>query len=157
MPEITRKFGVARRGTGKPDFVVRTKPERPTIMTEPPGSPAEEPIEHTKPWRDLWFNEDPISGDSMETIEAYTVPSGWRLYMGGGFISCDGEVMQLVKLVATPGILGDFWYKLRGDLILAGHAIYVFEPGTTLTYYVFNKDTEEHFFSISLLGTLEKI
>ena len=155
MPTVTRRFAVPRRGTGKPDFVVRTKPERPTITPEPPGSPPDEPIEHEKAWRDLWDGD--ISASSMLIIEAYTVPSGYRLYMGGGFISCNDEGhIQLVKLIATPGILGDYWYKLRGDLILAGHAIYVFEPGTVLTYYIYNEDSSERHFSISLLGTLEK-
>ena len=156
MPEIVRRFTVQKRGTGKPDFVTRTKPERVSITPVAPGSPAEEPIEHEKAWRDLWDGD--ISAASMLAIEAYTVPSGYRLYMGGGFISCSDDThIQLVKLVATPGMLGDFWYKMRGDIILAGHAIMIFEPGTTLTYYIFNEDSNEHHFSISLLGTLEKV
>lgn len=156
MPKKEREFKVKTRGTGKPDFVTQTKPERPTITPEPPGSPADDPIEHEIAWRDLWDGD--IGANSMLAIEAYTVPSGYRLYMGGGFISCnDDSHIQLVKLIATPGMLGDFWYKMRGDIILAGHAIMIFEPGTTLTYYIYNEDSSEHHFSISLLGTLEKV
>lgn len=156
MPKVEKEFTVTARGTGKPDFVQQVKPERPTITPEPPGSPADAPIEHEKAWRDLWDGD--ISALSLLAVEAYTVPAGYRLYMGGGFISCSDDThIQLVKLVATPGMLGDFWYKLRGDIILAGHAIMIFEPGTVLTYYIFNEDSSEHHFSISLLGTLEKV
>jgi len=157
MPKKEREFKVKSRGTGKPDFVTQTKPERPTITPEPPGSPADAPIEHETAWRDLWDGN--IDANSMVIIETYTVPTGWRLYMGGGFISCDdeNEHIQLIKLIATPGMLGDFWYKLRGDIILAGHAIMAFEPETTLTYYIYNEDSKKHHFSISLLGTLERV
>ncbi|MBA7705210.1 hypothetical protein ES703_114034 [subsurface metagenome] len=156
MPTIARRFTVPRRGTGKPDFVQATKPSRETITTKSAGEPTETPIESQKTWRDLWDGD--INGDSMMTVEAYTVPEGWRLFMGGGFVSCDApqEPIQLIKLIATPGMLGDFWYKLRGDIILAGHAIMAFEAGTTLTYYIYNKDSTKHHFSISLLGTLER-
>lgn len=143
MPKKEREFAVTKRGTGKPDFMKKTAPSRSTLG------------ENQRTWRDLWDGD--ISGDSMVIIETYTVPKGWRLFMGGGFISCDAEVIQLVKLIATPGMLGDFWYKLRGDIILGEPATMIFEPGTILTYYIYNEDSSTHHFSISLLGIEEKV
>jgi len=138
-----REFVVPKKGIGKPDFYQKSVPSRSTLG------------ENQRTWRDLWDGD--ISGNSMVIIESYTVPKGWRLFMGGGFVSCSADVIQLVKLVATPGMLGDFWYKLRGDIILGEPATMIFEPETTLTYYIYNKDSSTHHFSISLLGIEEKV
>ncbi|GAG65590.1 unnamed protein product, partial [marine sediment metagenome] len=61
-------------------------------------------------WGDLWDGD--VDPDGVALIEAYTVPEGWRLYLGGGDIDCEVSCIQLVMLIHTPGILGYIRYDV---------------------------------------------
>ncbi len=107
-----------------------------------------------KKWTDLW--EDTISPNSMETVNAYTVPTGFKLYLAGGYISCSSPGWQLVKLVGTPGLVGNYRYNSLGDLILGPLSATIIEEGNDLLYYIYNYDYVERLFSVSLTGVLQR-
>lgn len=111
-------------------------------------------------WSDLWTTSDDYGGrlpPGSLLIDAYTVPDGYRLHMGGGVVSCEASCIQNIALVATPGILGDFRYDVRGDIIFSPDSASIIEGGTHLLYLLYNNDEVPRHFSVSLIGTLEKV
>jgi len=109
-------------------------------------------------WSDLWTTDASYGGrlpSGVLIITAYVVPEGYRLHLGGGVVSCEASCIQNIALVATPGILGDFRYDMRGDIILGPDVATVLDEGTPLTYIIYNNDDVPRHFSVSLAGTLE--
>lgn len=90
-------------------------------------------------------------------IPFYTVPSGKKLVLGGGFVSCNASCIQNICMVHTPGIIGDFRYDVRGELIFTELSGQEVPTGHTITVYVFNNDSVERKFSITLTGFIEVI
>jgi hypothetical protein len=111
-------------------------------------------------WSDLWTTEDDYGGrlpPGTLVITAYVVPEGYRLHLGGGVVSCEASCIQNLALVGTPGIVGDFRYDMRGDIVFGPVSASVLDEGTPLTYIVWNNDDVPRHFSVSLIGVLEKI
>jgi len=111
-------------------------------------------------WSDLWTTEDDYGGrlpPGTLVITAYVVPDGYRLYLGGGVVSCEASCIQNIALVGTPGIVGDFRYDMRGDIVFGPDVASVLEQGTPLMYILWNNDEVPRHFSVSLIGILEKI
>jgi len=107
-------------------------------------------------WRTL-YDED-VTRRTCDIVSQYTCPSGYKLNLGGGFSSCNSPGWQLVLLVvSSPGLVGNFWYYGRGDLILTSIASTVIEEGDTLYLYVYNHDYVTRRVSVSLTGTLQKL
>lgn len=106
-------------------------------------------------WHDLW--EGYVAAESVVQVDSYEVPEKWRLNLGGGLISCDVSVLQDVVLSHTPGVLGHFRYDVWRQIMLSDLTSTIIEELETLTYYVYNNDDEEHFFSLALMGVLEKL
>jgi len=106
-------------------------------------------------WGDLW-NGDIIAG-ATQTLDAYTVPKGYRLLLGGGFVSCDKSGMQLAYMTHTPGIVGFFRYDMLGSIVFGRLAAPEIPAEDTLTYHLVNNLDEDCTISISLTGILEKV
>ncbi|GAH87106.1 unnamed protein product, partial [marine sediment metagenome] len=106
-------------------------------------------------WEDLWFADDVAPG--VTEVEAYTVEAGWRLYIAGGVVSCNVSCIQNIRLVHTPGILGDFRYDMRGVFSINPPVGEILEAGDVLLYYVYNLDKVARNFSVSLVGIEEKV
>ncbi|GAG65577.1 unnamed protein product, partial [marine sediment metagenome] len=106
-------------------------------------------------WGDLWDGD--VDPDGVALIEAYTVPEGWRLYLGGGDIDCEVSCIQLVMLIHTPGILGYIRYDVYRHVTINPPIGEVLEAGETLQYHVYNDDVVKRHFSVSLLGIEEKV
>lgn len=106
-------------------------------------------------WTDLWTGN--VGVGAVATVEAYTVPVGYRLYLAGGVITCNASCIQKVRLVHTPGILGDFRYDVNGTFMTNPPLGEVLDAGDVLNYYVYNNDIKERSFSVCLLGILEKV
>ena len=98
-----------------------------------------------------------IAAGSSSTVTAYTVPTGYQLHMGGGVITCNASCIQKVVMTHTPGVIGDFMYDVRGQIQLGPHSSVILDAGDVLTIYIYNNDTVERDFSISLQGWLEKV
>jgi len=100
---------------------------------------------------------DPIAGNSVESVAAYTVPAGWRLFIGGAVITCNISCIQKVVMTHTPGIIGDFRYDMRGDLMFGILSSTLLDPADVLTIYTYNNHTDYADFSITIVGILEAL
>ena len=90
-------------------------------------------------------------------VTGYTVPVGYRLHLGGGVVSCEASCIQDIALVSTPGIIGDFRYDMRGDIIFGADVAHILEGGDALQFILFNNDYTDRHFSVSLFGTLQQV
>ena len=107
-------------------------------------------------WRTL-YDED-VTRRTCDVVSQYTTPSGYKLHLGGGYVSCNSASWQLVMLVvSSPGLLGNFWYYGRGDLILTTLTSTIIEEGDSLNLYVYNYDYVTRRISVSLTGVLQKL
>lgn len=100
---------------------------------------------------------DPIAGNSVASVAAYTVPAGWRLHIGGAVISCNASCIQKVVMTHTPGIIGDYRYDVKGELVFGPLSSTLLDPGDILTIYTYNNDTVYRDFSITVVGVLEAV
>lgn len=138
-----RTYKVAVRGAGKPDYTHLSSPVK-TIV----GRDQEK-------WSLLVTRYGMAHGS--EAIPAYTVPPHYKLSLGGGVITCNASCIQRVVMTHTPGIVGDYRYDMRGQIVFGSLSTTVLDPGETLTITLFNNDVVPRDFSISLVGVLEKV
>lgn len=129
-------------GVGKPDYWSKA------IISRPEVSPSEEHWTLNKVYT--------VSGFASAIDDFYTVPENYDLELGGGFISCDESCIQRARLVATPGMIGDFRYDTRGDLILTSLAGQVVSENSTMTIYIWNNYPAEVSISLTLSGILKR-
>lgn len=140
MSEI-RTFKVKGVGVGKPDYTDLTSPTK-TIV----GLDQEK-------WGLLVTRSGMAHGS--EVIPAYTVPAHRKLNLGGGVITCNASCIQKVVLTYTPGIVGDYRYDMKGQIVFGALSSTVLTAGDVLTIILYNNDTVARDFSISLVGVLE--
>ena len=107
-------------------------------------------------WSVLW-TPTAVAADSMVQSDLYTVPDGYRLHIGASIITCSASIIQMVRMVHTPGIIGDYRYDVKGELIFGPDSATVLEAGDTLTVYVFNNDVVPRDFSVSMTGVVERV
>lgn len=100
---------------------------------------------------------DPIAGNSVEGVAAYTVPAGWYLHIGGAIITCNASCVQKVVMTHTPGIIGDYRYDMKGELVFGPLSSTLLDPADVLTIYTYNNDTVYRDFSITVVGVLEAV
>ena len=100
---------------------------------------------------------DPIASNTVEGVAAYTVPAGWRLYIGGSIITCNISCIQKVVMTHTPGIIGDYRYDTRGEIIFTPLSSTILDPGDVLTIYVYNNHSDYADFSVTVVGVLESL
>lgn len=151
---VTKTFTVEKRGVGRPDYT-------PAIVS----SKASVEVENQKKWSLLITRRavDPEGavppGDEEIVIPAATLGNvdGWQLNMGGGVITCNVSGIQKVVMAHTPGIVGDYLYDMRGDIIFGPLSSTIIPPDEDMTIYLYNLDVADRDISISLVGVLEKI
>lgn len=95
-----------------------------------------------------------LGAGEVATIEVLTVPSNKRLYLGGGIITCNASCIQKCVMTHTPGVIGDYRYDMRGDIVLNPLSATIVAPGETLTVYIYNLDDVSRDFSLTLYGML---
>lgn len=139
-------MAVGSWGMGRPDFYQLTAPAKAVVGKDQ---------EYEVKWTDL--ETCTLAAGVCGAIDAYTVPLEYDLHLGGGVISCNQSGIQNVRLVHTPGILGDFRYDMRGDLILTEQSAHILEAEDILSYYVFNNLSVVASFSIALTGFLHRV
>lgn len=149
MPET---FTVEPKGIGRPDYTPAVTVSKAVV------------IENQKKWS-LLVTRRAVDGDALDPgVEEIIIPAatngnvnGWQLNMGGGVITCNVSGIQKVVMCHTPGIVGDFLYDMRGDIIFGPLSSTVCAPDEALTIYLYNNDVVARDFSISLVGVLEKV
>jgi len=144
-------FVVAQTGVGRPDYTPAVVSSKASV------------VENQKKWS-LLVTRRAADGDALPPgVETIVIPAatngnvnGWQLNMGGGVITCNVSSIQKVVMCHTPGIIGDFLYDVRGDIIFGPLSSTVIDPDEDMTIYLYNQDIADRDFSISLVGVLEK-
>ena len=133
-------------GKGKPDFYTATIPGRPVIVT----------AEDTQiSW--LQSTDYIISAQATATDEFYTIPAGYRLSLGGGFISSNMSCINKLRIISTSEtVLGDFRFDIRGDMTANSFTGQGIVAGDVMTIYIYNNNTSEGKFTLTLSGVLDK-
>jgi len=147
MPTVTKEFTVPKKGVGRPDYSPQITVSKP-ILTP-----------NQLHWSDLWTTEEDYGGrlpSGILCVTMYTVPANYRLHLGGGVVSCEASCIQNIALVCTPGIIGDFRFDMRGDIVFGVTAASIIEGGDALQFILWNNDIVPRHFSVSLIGTLER-
>lgn len=142
-------FTVVSKGRGRPDYTPAVTASKPVLVA------------NQSKWEVLVTRRacdgNPLAGRTVAAVAAYTVPAGYQLILGGAVITCDVSCMQKVVMVHTPGLIGDFRYDMRGDLLFTSLSSTIVDPLDTLTIYIYNLDTAERDFSVSMTGVLEAV
>lgn len=139
-------------GVGRPDFTPAVAASKPVVVT------------NQKKWT-LLITRRAVDGNALPPgSETIVIPAatngnvnGWQLNMGGGVITCNVSGIQKVVMCHTPGIIGDFLYDMRGDIVFGPLSSTIINPDEDLTIILYNLDTADRDFSVSLVGVLEKV
>jgi len=136
---------VVSHGKGNPDFYVPTLPARPTTVD----------IKNTQvEWTQSTDYTITSEGSSIATF--YTVPSGYKLMIGGGQISCQSSCIDRLRVLSTNStIIDGYRFDMRGDIVftdLTGHTI---AAGEVITVYIYNNDSIQANFNLTMSGILE--
>jgi len=148
--DIIKRGTIAIVGGDRPDYTPAVAASKPTVIV------------NQKKWT-LLITRRAVDGNALppgsETIviPAATIGNvnGWQLAMGGGVISCNVSCIQKVVMCHTPGIVGDFLYDMRGDIIFGPLSSTTINPDEDLTVILYNNDVVDRDFSVSLVGVLE--
>lgn len=142
--KVTKTFTVATRGIGRPDYT-------PAVITSKPVV-----VESQEDWNVAIAKED-LAPSTIYSKDAYTVPEGYQLNLGGLIITCSGSCLQKLILYTPGKILGDYIYDMRGDIIFGPLTSKTMQAGQVLSVYIYNNDSVARDFSLSLIGLLEKV
>lgn len=146
MPET---FTVPARGIGRPDYSPQVATSKPIVG-----------LNQVK-WELLVTRRavdgNAVPANSVVTVDAYTVPTGYQLHIGGAIITCNVSGIQKIVMVHTPGIIGDYFYDVRGELLFGPLSSTLLDPGDTLTIYIYNNDTSARDFSVTIVGVLDRV
>lgn len=149
---VVKKFTVEAKGVGRPAYSPAVGASKPIV------------VENQEKWS-LLITRRAADGNALPPgSETIIIPAatlgnvnGWQLNIGGGVITCNVSCIQKVVLVGTPGMVGDFRYDMRGDIIMGPLSSTIIAPDTDLTIILYNLDVSDRDFSITLQGVLERI
>lgn len=152
MPKIVERGACPQEGIGRPDHTPAVAASKPVV------------VENQEKWT-LLITRRAVDGNALapgsETIVIAAADlgnvNGWQLNMGGGVITCDTSCIQKVVMAHTPGIIGDYRYDMRGDIVFGPLSSTIINPDENLIIILYNNDSEDRDFSISLVGTLERV
>lgn len=141
-------FTVTAQGVGKPDNYKSAAPARSILSGD------------QRKWYALYAGV--IDALSSVTVPIYTGTAGWHLFVGGGFLSVNADVIcsATIEIQVPPlpfiGII-NYWWKLQGQIVLPEPAVVIIEANENLQGKLFNYDVVPHIFSVSMLGMEEKV
>lgn len=99
-----------------------------------------------------------IAAGGATIDDFYTIPTGYSLAIGGGYISVKDSCINQLRITADNiPLVGDYRFDMRGDLSMTSLAGQDISAGTTLVVYIFNNDSIESEFSMLLSGVLNKV
>jgi len=134
-------------GKGRPDFYSDVISSRPVIAT----------VQNTQA-RMLTQASYEVATGAVAIVSFYTVPDGYNLALGGGYISVKDSCINKLRLVTgTEELIGDFRFDMRGDLAMSALAGQQVPENTTITAYIYNNDVISSEFSLQLSGVLTKV
>lgn len=152
MARKVSTYTVSQKGIGRPDYAPEVAASKPVVVT------------NQKKWA-LLVTRRAVDGNALAPgSETIVIPAatngnvnGWQLNMGGGVITCDTSCIQKVVMAHTPGIIGDYRYDMRGDIVFGPLSSTIINPDEDLVIILYNNDSEYRDFSVSLVGTLERV
>ena len=130
-------------GSGRPDYYKTAISSRPQV------------VENQTKWQ--LHNTYTIGAQGSAIGTFYTIPDGYNLSFGGGYITANNSCINKLRLIAgNESLVGDFRYDVRGDMSTSPLAGQVLNENTVLTAYIWNNDSITSIFSLILTGVLEK-
>lgn len=138
---------VSSWGKGSPDYYIPTKPGISSVIDDG---------DTQLNW--LLSQEYVISAQSKEETAFYTVPEGYNLSLGGGSISSNLSCINKLRIISeTETILGDFSFDVIGNI--QGNALNASKiaTGEVMTVTIWNNNTSEGKFNLTLSGVLIKV
>jgi len=141
-------FTVDAQGVGKPDNYKSAAPARSILSGD------------QRKWYALYYGS--IDAGSFAVVPIYTGTAGWHLFLGGGLLSVNADVIcsatMDIQMPGTPFIeVVDYWWKLQGSIAFPEPAIIILEPTENMQMKLFNYDVVAHIFSVTILGMEEKV
>lgn len=98
-----------------------------------------------------------VSAQAVSINSFYTVPAGYILEIGGGFISCRDSCINRLRIVANnEELVGDFRFDIQGMISFSPTAGQTVPAGTEIVIYIYNNDILTSEFSLTLSGVLVK-
>jgi len=96
-----------------------------------------------------------INAGSVVIDTFYTIPDGYTLELGGGFVSCTESCINKLRLVTDSlELIGDFRFDVQGIIMFSATAGQTVPSGETITAYVYNNDALTATFSLTFSGVL---
>lgn len=134
-------------GKGRPDYMKAVLTSRPVVIDT-----------QLEQIRSLIYKTYTIAAGASAIDNIYTVPAGYNLQLGGGYISVKDSCINKLR-ITTPQLelVGDFRYDMQGDLSMTSLAGQEISENTVLTAYVFNNDSIESDFSLLVSGVLTRV
>lgn len=141
-------FTVDAKGVGKPDNYKSAAPARSILSGD------------QRKWYALYYGS--VDALSFVTIPIYTGTTGWHLFLGGGLLSINADVLASatvdIQMPTLPFIeVIDYWWKLQGSIAFPEPAIIIIEEDENVQMKLFNYDAVAHIFSVTMLGMEEKV
>lgn len=133
-------------GRGKPDYYKPVISSRPQIITE-----SATQIKWTQTTAYV------VNAQGVAINNFYTIPAGYNLELGGGFISCKDSCINKLRLLASnTELVGDFRFDTQGVIMFSSTTGQQIAPSTTIIAYIYNNDTLTSDFSLTISGVLTK-
>lgn len=133
---------VSEWGVGRPDYYTPVISSRPQILTDI----------QTKWAQSATYT---VSAQAVSINSFYTVPEGYILEIGGGFISCRDSCINRLRIVAnSEELVGDFRFDIQGAISFSPSAGQTVLAGTEIVIYIYNNDILTSEFSLTLSGVL---
>lgn len=148
---VEKTWSITAVGVGRPDYTPAVAASKPTVIVDQ----LKWSLLVTRRSTDVPPN--PIPANTVVEIDAYTVPDGYQLAMGGGVVTCNVSCIQKIVMAHTPGIVGDYLYDMKGEIVFGPLSSTIINPGEHLMIYIYNNDDADRDFSVSLVGILEKV
>ena len=141
-------FTVTAQGVGKPDNYKSAAPARSILSGD------------QRKWYALYYGS--VDALSYATIPIYTGAAGWHLFLGGGLLSVNADVIVSATMdIQMPGMpfieVIDYWWKLQGNIAFPEPAIIIIEEDENVQMKLYNYDVVAHIFSVTMLGMEEKV
>lgn len=130
-------------GHGKPDYFVPTISSRPSIIDI---------------YQERWLKKKTYTIAAISSIVDvfYTVPTGKKLSLGSCTVSSKNSAINNLTILAdSEPLIYDFRFDVRGDLLLSSLSGQEIPEGDDITVYLYNNDTLEGEFALTLSGVLE--
>lgn len=132
-------------GKGKPDYYKPVISSRPVIVESESNQIQ-------------WVLNTNYTITSMGSIIStfYTVPIGYVLSLGMIDISASDSCINKLRILKDGTMISEFKFDIRGELSMTNLTGQTLSAGQKLRVYIWNNNTIEDYFSVTISGFLSK-